>query len=257
MALREWMLKHIAIHDVSHNGVMEINQRHIELLGIHEVWLSFLKLPSEKLSDLIRITERIDRERITNTIYPEKNDVHRWSRLCFPHNVRVVIIGQDPYHDGNGSGIAFGTTRDKPPPPSLVTVFKELLRTIPGFVVPQSGCLDPWCQEGVLLINTIFTVIKGRPGSHETVGWQILSDYILRSLSEHLDGLVFMLWGLQAQKKEYLLDSKKHLILKSSHPSPRAQGSKNPFVGNNHFILANEYLGKRGKCVDWNVLNKK
>lgn len=257
MALREWMLKHIAVHDIDRNENIEINQQHIELLGIHEAWLAFLKLPTNKILDLIRITERIDRERAINTVYPEKGDVHRWSYLCFPYDVRVVIIGQDPYHDGSGCGIAFGTTRDKPAPPSLVTIFKELRRTIPGFTVPDSGCLDPWCREGVLLINTVFTVIKGRPCAHEAVGWQILSDHILRSLSEHRDGLVFMLWGLQAQKKEYLLDSKKHLILKSSHPSPRAQGSKNPFIGNNHFVLANEYLGKWGKCIDWNVLNMK
>lgn len=256
MALRQWMLRHIAVHDV-HNEPQESEQTNAGLIGLHESWTSFLKLSREQIAGLVSITERVDRERKSSVIYPDKEDVHRWSRLCYPQEVCVVIVGQDPYHDGSACGLAFGTTRDRPAPPSLVTIFKELRRTIPNFVVPDSGCLDPWCREGVLLINSVFTVIKGRPGSHESIGWQILCDRVLRSLSERMEGIVFMLWGLQAQRKECLLDANKHLILKSSHPSPRAQGSKTPFVGNNHFVLANEYLSKRGKCVDWNVLGNK
>nr|WEG68828.1 uracil-DNA glycosylase [Mastomys natalensis cytomegalovirus 1]WEG68964.1 uracil-DNA glycosylase [Mastomys natalensis cytomegalovirus 1]WEG71192.1 uracil-DNA glycosylase [Mastomys natalensis cytomegalovirus 1] len=256
MALRRWMLKHVAIHDVANEIPMEISEECTKSLEIHASWLQFLNLSPEQISTLIRITERVDRERRVNTIYPEKENVHRWSQLCFPHNVRVVIVGQDPYTDGSANGLAFGTTQDRPAPPSLVNVFKELRRSIPEFQVPQSGCLDMWCKEGVLLINSVFTVIKSRPGSHETFGWQLLSDRVLKTLSERKNGLVFMLWGLHAQRKEYLLDATKHLILKSSHPSPRAQGSKTPFVGNNHFVLANEYLNKRGEHVNWNVLTK-
>lgn len=257
MALRRWMMKNIAIHDVDYVAPAGVLQKHAEALDLHESWMTFLKLPPEQVSDLFRITDRVDRERRSLTIYPAKEDVHRWSRLCFPYDVRVVIVGQDPYHDGSACGLAFGTIRGHPSPPSLLTIFRELRRSIPGFVVPNSGCLDAWCREGVLLINTVFTVIKGRPGSHEHLGWQVLSDRVLRALSEQREGLVFMLWGQHAQKKEYLIDAKKHLILKSSHPSPRAQGAKNPFVGNNHFVLANEYLGRRGECVNWNVLTSK
>lgn len=251
------MMKHIAIHDVEYAAVAEVTQHHANLIDIHESWISFLKFSPEQISDLVRITDYIDQERRRVTIYPNKMDVHRWSRMCFPYNVRVVIVGQDPYHDGSASGLAFGTTEGKPIPPSLMTIFKELQRSIPEFVIPQCGCLDAWCREGVLMINTIFTVIKGRPCSHEGIGWQTLSDRVLRALSEQREGIVFMLWGAQAQKKQFMLDSQKHLILKSSHPSPRAQGSKNPFIGNNHFVLANEYLGRRGECVNWNVLNSK
>lgn len=263
MALRQWMLRHIAVHDTGAAAAAgadvsaDVIHQQAEALGIHEAWMSFLKLSATQASQLIRITDRVDQERRMCTIYPEKSDVHRWSRLCFPHDVRVVILGQDPYHDGSACGLAFGTVRDRPAPPSLVTVFKELRRSIPEFSMPKCGCLDAWCREGVLLINTVFTVVKGQPGSHEALGWQILSDRVLQALSEQREGLVFLLWGLQAQKKEYLIDPRKHLILRSSHPSPRAQGARNPFVGNNHFVLANEYLSRRGERVDWNVLCSK
>lgn len=257
MALRRWLLENVAAYDLQQNVEPTDYKEHANRLGIEESWLAFLKPTSAQISHLSQITDRVDRERRLVTIYPPKENVHRWSRLCGPSSVRVVIIGQDPYHDGSACGIAFGTTRDRHAPPSLVTVFRELSRTVPNFRIPESGCLDAWGRQGVLLINTVFTVIKDRPGSHGDLGWQLLSDRVVQALSEQRDGLVFMLWGLHAQKKEYLIDSTKHLILRSSHPSPKAQGAKNPFVGNNHFVLANEYLSKQGSKVDWNVLGEK
>lgn len=255
MALRRWLLENVAVYDIQHvDGELTDYKEYAERLGIEESWLRFMKPTPRQISQLLQITDKVDRERRLITIYPPKGDVHRWSRLCNSGSVKVVIIGQDPYHDGSACGIAFGTTQDRHAPPSLVTVFRELSRTVPNFRIPESGCLDAWCHQGVLLINTVFTVIKDRPGSHNDLGWQMLSDRAVQALSEQRDGLVFMLWGLQAQKKEYLIDSTKHLILKSSHPSPRAQGAKNPFIGNNHFVLANEYLSRQGSKVDWNVL---
>lgn len=284
MALREWLKRHVAVHDLSpapettrpsppkrRKRRLRIESddededdrrdygRDAERLGIDRAWLEFLAMTPEQISELARIAARAEAERERGVrVYPERDDVHRWSRLCPPKRVRVVIVGQDPYHDGSACGVAFGTTADRPPPPSLVTVFRELERSVPGFEAPRSGCLDAWCRQGVLLLNSVFTVAAGRPGSHEAFGWQMLSQRVVRALSERRRGLVFMLWGLRAQKKEPLIDASRHLILKSCHPSPRAQNParREPFVGNDHFVLANEYLARQegGRPVDWTAL---
>lgn len=254
MALRAWMLKNIP-DDSDSTDVYRDVDIYADSLMIDREWLRFLTLDEFEVRRLQHVMELVTRDRQEGTVYPPPQDVHRWSQLCRPDAVRVVILGQDPYHEGSASGLAFGTTQGRPIPPSLLNIFKELRRTVPGFSIPADGYLDPWCGQGVLLLNSVFTVIAGRPGSHGDLGWHLLCDKILRKISSRLRNVVFMLWGRFAHAKEYLLDSSKHLILKSCHPSPRVVSAKSPFLGNNHFVLANEYLVSHGRDpVDWTVV---
>lgn len=227
-----------------------------ELFKINICWLKFLQLNESEIINLKQIYKLIDNERQKTTVYPTVDAVHKWSYLCNPYRVKVVILGQDPYYDGRGTGIAFGTVPGCSPPESLKTIFRELARTV-DFNPPSTGFLDPWCKEGVLLLNTIFTVAHGQPLSHENVGWQQLSTRIIRTLSDKRENLVFLLWGSSARKLACLIDKNKHLVLESYHPSPRVTLTKYPFIGNNHFIETNNYIAKNGgQPINWNVLNE-
>ncbi|AGE11577.1 GP114 [Caviid betaherpesvirus 2] len=253
MALRAWMIANI-LDDIPRSLDVDVTEQ-ARQLGIDERWLRFLDLNAFEYDQLKRTTKTVFHERRECVIHPDHDNVHRWSRLCGPDDVKVVILGQDPYPNDSACGIAFGTVRGRRPPPSLLNVFKELRRSMPDFKTPDHGCLDPWCAQGVLLLNTVFTVRAGKPGSHEHVGWNVLSNKILSALARNKNDLVFMLWGNHAQEKEYLLGGGKHLILKSYHPSPCVTATRYAFVGNGHFVKANQYLFSRGKtAVDWNVL---
>ncbi|AFK83948.1 B114 [miniopterid betaherpesvirus 1] len=251
MALRTWMLENIM--DDSRKIASSTNPAdQAKLLGIDIEWLRFLQLDDVEFGKIKGVHDAVTRDRYRYVVYPAPENVHRWSRLCRPGDVKAVIVGQDPYHDGSACGLAFGTVPGGKIPPSLGNIYKELTRSIVGFIAPSSGCLDAWCKEGVLLINSVFTVIKGKPGSHETLGWQLLCDKVIASVSKNNENVVFMLWGKHAQEKEYLIDGGKHLILKSSHPSPRVTSTRSPFVGNGHFATANEYLSRRGDImINW------
>lgn len=255
MALRAWLLQNVCAHDSGSDRTVDVEEQH-RLFGIERVWLNFLAFDQFEIRRLCSTVAMVEADRKERTVYPPSDDVHRWSRLCAPDQVRVVIIGQDPYHEGSASGLAFGTVPGGKIPPSLLNIYKEMHRTIQGFQMPNSGFLDPLCSEGVLLLNSVFTVIQGQPGSHETYGWQVLCDRAISQLSRRTEHLVFMLWGRSAQEKEYLIDNNRHLVLKSSHPSPRVRLSKTPLIGNDHFVKANRYLTQHGKPpVDWTVLN--
>ncbi|AAK57160.1 T114 [Tupaiid betaherpesvirus 1] len=251
MALRAWMLANIP--DEQRPTATEPPEDQALWLEMDLRWVRFLRLSRFELDHLRRIVDAVRRDRERgHTVYPAPEDVHRWSRLCGPEDVHVVIIGQDPYHDGSANGLAFATTGDRIPP-SLRNIFKELVRSVPGFEMPGSGCLDGWCEQGVLLLNSVFTVLRGRPGSHEHLGWQTLCDALIRQLSERREHLVFMLWGKLAQEKEYLIHPTRHLILRSCHPSPRVTSTS--FVGNDHFRRANEYLLTHGSpAIRWQQL---
>lgn len=169
--------------------------------------------------------------------------------------VKVVILGQDPYHGaGQAHGLAFSVPDGVKPPPSLQNIFKELASDI-GFAIPKSGNLMPWAKEGVLLLNTALTVRESAAASHASKGWEQFTDAAIRAVSENRAGVVFMLWGRHAISKEKLIDANKHLILKTVHPSPlSAHGG---FLGCKHFSKANEYLEKIGFLpVDWRLNNK-
>lgn len=167
-------------------------------------------------------------------------------------DVKCVIVGQDPYHGPRqANGLCFSVNDGQKKPPSLVNIFKELHDDL-GYPVPYSGNLEKWAREGVLLLNTILTVRAGQPKSHHGHGWEELTAEAIRALSEKRDHLVFILWGREAQLKEELIDTSKHLILKSHHPSPYS--AEKGFFGNHHFSRTNEWLEDHGiEPVDWSL----
>lgn len=162
-----------------------------------------------------------------------------------------MIIGQDPYHGkGQANGLCFSVSPGIDKPPSLVNIFKELKDDL-GIPIPKSGNLEPWADQGVLLLNATLTVRAGEAGSHHNKGWEIFTDAVIKKISEQKKGIVFLLWGKFAQTKEELIDKNKHYILKAAHPSPLARGA---FFGCKHFSKTNELLVKQGlQPIDWRV----
>lgn len=165
--------------------------------------------------------------------------------------VKVVILGQDPYHNpGEAMGLCFSVPKGIRIPPSLQNIYKELRDDV-GAPIPGHGDLTPWAQRGVFLLNAMLTVEQNKAGSHQAIGWQTFTDSVIHKLSEQRQGLVFMLWGNFARKKAGLIDRQKHLILEAAHPSPLAQGA---FFGCRHFSKANAYLQAQGKTpIDWRL----
>jgi uracil-DNA glycosylase len=169
----------------------------------------------------------------------------------FDH-VKVVILGQDPYHgSGQAHGLCFSVLPGVPPPPSLENIFKELQRDL-GIARPDHGCLMPWAQQGVLLLNAVLTVEHGLAGSHQGKGWEGFTDAVVDHLNRERDGLVFLLWGSYAQAKGNLIDTRRHHVLKAPHPSPLS--AHRGFIGCGHFSLANKWLLQRGQSeIDWRL----
>ncbi len=199
----------------------------------------------------------VDAERATGkTVYPA--DVFRALRLTRPADVKVVILGQDPYHGEDkglpqAHGLAFSVPVPVRPPPSLKNIFKEIHASL-GFAAPAHGCLDSWAKQGVLLLNTSLTVERDKAGSHAKRGWEQCTDTLIHEMAQRHDGLVFMLWGSHAQAKRGLIDDTKkaHCVLESAHPSPLS--AYRGFFGCGHFVLANEYLTKHGRePIDWRL----
>jgi uracil-DNA glycosylase len=202
-----------------------------------------------------RLCDFVDGERRAGkTVYPA--DVFRALRLTSPDDVKVVILGQDPYHgEDNGlpqaHGLAFSVPPGVRPPPSLRNIFKEIAANF-GHAAPHHGCLDPWAKQGVLLLNTVLTVERSRAASHAKRGWEACTDLLIGRLAAQHDGLVFMLWGAHAQAKRALLRGRGHLILEAPHPSPLS--AHRGFLGCRHFVLANEHLQRIGRePVDWRL----
>lgn len=168
------------------------------------------------------------------------------------NKVRVVIIGQDPYHGtGQAHGLSFSVPAGIDLPPSLVNIFKEIEADL-GIKMQKKGDLTPWANQGVLLLNATLTVQQANAGSHQNKGWEQFTDAAIKALNEQREGLVFVLWGSYAQKKGEIIDAKKHLVLKSPHPSPLS--SHRGFFGNHQFSRINEYLVKKGQApIDWRV----
>jgi uracil-DNA glycosylase len=165
-------------------------------------------------------------------------------------DVKVVILGQDPYHGpGQAHGLCFSVQPGVPFPPSLQNIFKELHASL-QMPFPQSGCLQAWADQGVLLLNATLTVEQAKAGSHQGKGWERFTDAVIHALNEQRENIVFVLWGSYAQKKAAFVDQKRHLVLKSPHPSPLS--AHRGFFGNGHFIQANEYLKKNNiSPIDW------
>lgn len=184
------------------------------------------------------------------TIYPASE--HRYAALAYlpPQAVRVVILGQDPYHGpGQAHGLSFSVPQGVPPPPSLRNIFKEIARDL-GHTPPQHGNLQAWAAQGVLLLNSVLTVEANAAASHRKRGWERFTDALIARLAQERSGIVFMLWGSYAEAKAELIDAQRHCILRSAHPSPLS--AYRGFLGNNHFSLANHYLAAKGQSgIDW------
>ncbi|CFR10330.1 uracil-DNA glycosylase [Yersinia frederiksenii] len=185
------------------------------------------------------------------TIYPAQKDVFNAFRLTELDQVKVVILGQDPYHGPNQAhGLSFSVLPGVPAPPSLVNMYKELATDIPGFQRPNHGYLQSWAEQGVLLLNTVLTVEAGNAHSHANLGWETFTDKVIAALNEHRDGVIFMLWGAHAQKKGRIIDAQRHFILKAPHPSPLS--AHRGFLGCKHFSQANHLLQQQGlPPIDW------
>ncbi|XP_055970464.1 uracil-DNA glycosylase [Sorex fumeus] len=193
-------------------------------------------------------------ERKHHTVYPPPHQVFTWTQMCDIRDVKVVILGQDPYHGPNQAhGLCFSVQRPVPPPPSLENIFKELSTDIDGFVHPGHGDLTGWAKQGVLLLNAVLTVRAHQPTSHKERGWEQFTDAVVSWLNQNSSGLVFLLWGSYAQKKGSAIDRKRHHVLQTAHPSPLSV--YRGFFGCRHFSKANELLRKSGKePIDWKAL---
>ncbi|MEY8702199.1 uracil-DNA glycosylase [Francisella philomiragia] len=186
-------------------------------------------------------------------IFPKKEDIFNAFKYTELNNLKVVILGQDPYHNYNQAhGLAFSVQKGVDVPPSLRNIYKELERSITGFKAPNHGCLTSWAQQGVFLLNTTLTVEAHKANSHKDIGWEIFTDTVIQKISDNKTNVVFMLWGSHARKKKNLIDMAKHLVLESSHPSPLSV--YRGFDGCDHFVKANQYLTSKGlNPVDWKL----
>lgn len=186
-------------------------------------------------------------------IYPPKQGVFNAFSLTKLDNVKVVILGQDPYHGPNQAhGLSFSVLPNVKTPPSLVNIYKELATDIPDFSIPQHGFLQSWAEQGVLLLNAVLTVEQGQAHSHAKIGWEQFTDAVIQQLSDQCSGLVFLLWGSHAQKKGAVIDTQKHHVLTAPHPSPLS--AYRGFFGCKHFSKANQLLQHQGKtAINWQV----
>ncbi|RZK18009.1 MAG: uracil-DNA glycosylase [Pedobacter sp.] len=187
------------------------------------------------------------------TVYPKNADIFNALNTTPFDQVKVVILGQDPYHGiGQAHGLSFSVQRGVGVPPSLKNIYKELETDIDGFKTPNHGHLTHWAEQGVLLLNATLTVRASEAGSHQNRGWEIFTDEIIKSLSEKSEHIVFLLWGKYAQQKAVLIDQKKHYVLTAAHPSPFS--AYNGFFGSKHFSKANQLLIQNNQIpIDWNL----
>lgn len=209
-----------------------------------------------------KLTDEFSKEYFSSLINFVKEDVQKYKvyppgklifnafEHCTFENTRVVIIGQDPYHGPKqANGLCFSVSDEIKQPPSLVNIFKEIQDDL-GKPIPQTGNLERWAQQGVLLLNSVLTVRASSPGSHRGKGWETFTNAVIQKLSDEKENIVFLLWGAYAQEKGQIIDSNKHHILQSPHPSPFS--ANRGFFGNKHFSKANQYLESKGlQPIDW------
>ena len=196
----------------------------------------------------------VDEEYKNKTVFPERKNIFASLETTPYDKVKVVIIGQDPYHgEGEAHGLSFSVNPGIKIPPSLKNIYKELNSEY-GCYIPNNGYLKKWAEQGVLLLNAVLTVEKDKPASHQGKGWETFTDRIIEEIDKKDEPVVFLLWGNFAKSKKTLLNNSKHLVLESAHPSPFS--ARNGFFGNNHFKLTNEYLIKNGvEPIDWQIEN--
>ncbi len=195
---------------------------------------------------------KVDEEYEKGKCYPPRNKIFSSMKLCDYNDVKVVLLGQDPYHEeGQAHGLCFSVMPGIEPPPSLKNIFKELKDDV-GVSAPNHGCLISWARQGVLLLNTVLSVRSGQANSHANLGWQTFTDAIIKKVNELDKPVVFLLWGANARSKESLIDKSRHLVLSCAHPSPLS--AYNGFFGCKHFSKTNEFLIKNNrKPIDWQI----
>ncbi|RKG79951.1 uracil-DNA glycosylase [Corallococcus terminator] len=219
--------------------------------GLPEDWKQVLQdaIHAPSFKELERFLRE---QRAEHTVFPSEADMFSAFRLTPYADVRVLLLGQDPYHGPKQAhGLAFSVQPGVPPPPSLVNMFKELQSDV-GAPKPRDGSLIPWAKQGVLLLNTVLTVRQAEPNSHAKHGWEQFTDAVIRAVSEKPDPVVFLLWGKPAQKKKSLIDAKRHVVMEGTHPSPLS--ASKGFFGSKPFSETNAALEARGqKSIDWRL----
>lgn len=216
---------------------------------------SKLIIEEQKKDYFKNIENKIKEDSLLTSIYPPKSMIFNALKLTPLDELKVVIIGQDPYHGPNqANGLAFSVSQGIDIPPSLRNIYKELLTDIPGFEYPNNGDLTSWAKQGILLLNTSLTVKMREANSHSNIGWEIFTDKIVDVINNEKEGVIFVLWGANAQKKGKNINTEKHHIIKSVHPSPLS--SHRGFFGSKPFSKINNILKERGeKEIIWNIEN--
>lgn len=218
-------------------------------VSIEKSWEKLLKEEFEKeyFSNLVNFVKQ---EYKTHTVYPRGKDIFKAFDFCPVNEIKVVILGQDPYHGpGQAHGLCFSVPERTAVPPSLLNIYKEI-ESDSGKEIPETGNLEHWAKQGVLLLNATLTVRARQAGSHQNKGWETFTDAVIEKTSQEKENIVFLLWGAYAQKKGQVIDTNKHHILKSPHPSPFS--AHTGFLGNKHFSKTNEFLKSKGlKEIEW------
>ena len=217
---------------------------------IEESWRQHLGAEFKK-SYFVNLTRLVSEEYQNHACYPPEQFIFNAFNLCPFDRVKVVVIGQDPYHEpGQAMGLSFSVPEGIPAPPSLINIFKEIEMDL-GKPMPANGNLTRWADQGVLLLNATLTVRAHEANSHQRLGWTTFTDAAIKALSDQRDNLVFMLWGGFARSKKYLIDTKRHLVLESVHPSPLS-ANRGGWFGNHHFSRCNAFLESKGlEPVEW------
>ncbi len=219
------------------------------LVKISELWDKVLSEDFQS-ENYLKLREFLKKEYSEKVIYPSMYDIFNSMKQTDFSNVKVVLLGQDPYHnEGQAMGLSFSVPKGVALPPSLVNIYKELSNEL-NIPMRSSGDLTGWAKQGVLLLNTVLTVRAHQANSHKNHGWEGFTDSIIKKISEYKQHVVFLLWGANARSKKNLIDSSRHLILECAHPSPLS--AYNGFFGCGHFIKTNEYLSRYGiEPIDW------
>lgn len=210
--------------------------------------------PQKKADYFVQLMARVQAEREAGkVIYPPSQDVFNALKFTPLDSVKVVILGQDPYHGPDQAhGLCFSVLPGVKTPPSLVNIYKELAADIDGFQIPNHGTLTSWAEQGVLLLNTVLTVEQGNAHSHAKWGWERFTDAVINAVNKYQDGVVFLLWGSHAQRKGQNIDTAKHHVLTAPHPSPLS--AHRGFLGSKHFSQTNQLLSRQNKSpVNWQV----
>jgi len=222
----------------------------MKLPPIHPSWQSILRDYFEK-EDFLKLMDFIQEENKTKTVFPVYENIFKAFDVTPFDQVKVVILGQDPYHNpGQAMGLCFSVPEDIPLPPSLKNIYKEIADDIDIDTSARNGDLSHWAEQGVLLLNSVLSVIANSPASHAKKGWEEFTDYVIRKISEKHEHLVFILWGNYAKVKGKNIDRTKHLVLEGCHPSPLS--AYRGFFDCKHFSQTNQYLKKKGKKeIEW------